>query len=257
MADWTKRCEAIKPLDKGGQAQVHLVRDKTKFDRNIVRDRLRQALGTLARNRSTEGEYDKAFDSFYSLILSIQNSTSNEVLGALKAFHAPSEDQDIKVLRERMRRETEAIKLIRHRNIVELFDVDPDSEWFVSKYYQGGNLHEKRETYTGDLLKTLQAIRPVVECVSLVHQSGLVHRDINPKNIFLEQDGSLILADFGIVFRAAEDKTRLSKTFMGSQNWAAPWVNHDMPVDAIPPTADVFSLGKVIWAMLTGQDRLP
>ena len=83
-------------------------------------------------------------------------------------------------------------------------------------------------------------------------------RDIKSGNIFIDSTEALILGDFGLVYYEDKDHTRLSKTFdkVGSSEWMPPWGN-TMKIDEVKPTFDVFSLGKLIWTMISGVPSLP
>lgn len=254
MTEFKKRWEVIREIGRGGQGRVFLVRDKNKFNKDLILDDLKKSIARLNSGQTPEG-YSEGFEKFSSAIKAIQNSESADVLGALKVFDSPQNDQDLKVLQARMLREIEVLKSTNHSHILKIIDNDPDGGWFVSIYFPLGTLSEENSTFKGDLLETLNAVRPLVECMADLHQRGTVHRDIKPKNIFLESKNCLILGDFGIVY-FQDDRTRLSQTFMGSSNWVAPWINHIM-VENIPPSADVFSFGKVIWSMVSGLSVLP
>jgi len=93
--------------------------------------------------------------------------------------------------------------------------------------------------------------------VAKLHKQRNVHRDIKPKNIFLDADNNLILGDFGLVFFQDEQRTRISKILenVGSRDWMPAWA-FGMLIEDIKPTFDVFSLGKVLWSMVSGQSVL-
>jgi serine/threonine protein kinase len=104
--------------------------------------------------------------------------------------------------------------------------------------------------------RILNAFRPLVEGVAELHKRGVVHRDIKPDNIFVSE-GQLILGDFGIVWFDDAARTRVSDTYenVGSRDWMPGWAM-GMRVDEVRPSFDVFSLGKVLWAMIAGRTKL-
>lgn len=93
-----------------------------------------------------------------------------------------------------------------------------------------------------------------MDAVATLHRAGIVHRDIKPGNIFLSARGDLILGDAGFVFFVDEQHTRVSDKLenVGSRDWMPPWA-YGMRVDDVRPTFDVFSLGKLLWSMVSGQ----
>jgi serine/threonine protein kinase len=109
----------------------------------------------------------------------------------------------------------------------------------------------------GDLLASLLSIRPVVEAVALLHDSKLVHRDIKPDNVFVASDGRLVLGDFGLAIRMDDNPGRLTDTYenVGSRDWMPGWAM-GMRIEDVKPTFDVFSLEKLLWAMISGKAKL-
>ena len=116
---------------------------------------------------------------------------------------------------------------------------------------------ESSERFTGDLIGALRAIRPIVEGVAKLHQTGYVHRDIKPDNIFVGADHQLILGDFGLIHFEDQAHSRLSGTWenFGSRDWMPAWAMGKR-IDQIRPTFDVFALGKVIWVMVSDSPIL-
>ena len=86
----------------------------------------------------------------------------------------------------RIKKEIAVMQENLHPNLLKVLDADPDSKWFVSKYYSNETLDKprNRDRFTGDLAKSLRALRPLVQGVSELHKRGIVHRDIKPQNIF-------------------------------------------------------------------------
>jgi len=114
----------------------------------------------------------------------------------------------------------------------------------------------------------LQAFRGLVEGVRALHEHApaIVHRDIKPDNIFVrtpdfvagQEAPELVLGDAGIAFfDTTPDDTRLTDTYenVGSRDWMPPWLAGQR--SDVAPSADLFSLGKVLWWMLSGRNLLP
>lgn len=91
-----------------------------------------------------------------------------------------------------------------------------------------------------------------------MHERQVIHRDIKPDNVFLSARG-LVLGDFGIVFWVDARQERLTETYerVGSRDWMAPWANRGRRLADVNPTFDIFPLGKLLWAMISGQRELP
>ena len=113
------------------------------------------------------------------------------------------------------------------------------------------------KAYKGRVLDALTAFRPIVDAVSALHTKKVVHRDIKPDNIFVASDGHLVLADCGLAFKL-EHKDRLTRTFenVGTRDFQPPW-SYSKRLEDVQPAFDVFSLAKVLWAMVSGRPRFP
>ena len=145
-----------------------------------------------------------------------------------------------------------------HPNLLKILDVDSDAEWFVSQFHPNGTLADNQHRFVGNFAAALRAFRPLVEGVAELHKQGTIHRDIKPQNVFLDTDGRLILGDFGLVFFTDAQHTRLSGTFenVGTRAWMPPWAT-DKRIEDVNASFDVYSLGKLLWFMLSGQPILP
>jgi serine/threonine protein kinase len=120
--------------------------------------------------------------------------------------------------------------------------------------YNNYTLTKHLKYYEGDVLKSLKAFRPLVEVVSKMHKNNIVHRDIKPDNIFISDEDRLILGDCGLVFFLDSAHTRATDTLesVGSKHWMPEWAT-GVRLDDIKPSFDIFTLGKVLWSMISGK----
>ena len=128
----------------------------------------------------------------------------------------------------------------------------------VTEYHEGKTLAHQMARYKGDLTGALSAFRPLVDAVTRLHGAGVIHRDIKPQNVFIARDGRLVLGDFGIVIFKGE-KGRLTDTHgekVGTRDWMPEWAHTGKRLEDVVPSFDVFSLGKLLWAMLAGEQLL-
>jgi serine/threonine protein kinase len=96
----------------------------------------------------------------------------------------------------------------------------------------------------------------LVKTVSELHKEPFVHRDIKPQNIFVGDDGRLILGDFGLVFLPnLPERLSFTGESVGPRDFMPPWVFFD-DRPQINPTFDVYMLGKVLWGMVAGRLKL-
>ena len=179
-------------------------------------------------------------------------------VGAVKIPHAVQSDK----IDKRLSDEIEAMASFDHPNMIRLLsrDTGRPPRWFIMEFYAKGTLHQNADCFLGKPLLALEALRPIVEGVSLLHSHKIVHvhRDIKPKNIFVSNDGQLVLGDFGIVFTKEDDRTRLTEPGDApySRDWIPEWVRHRSPED-FSTKVDVYMLAKVLYFMLANKNVLP
>ena len=154
----------------------------------------------------------------------------------------------------RFMREARAVADLNHPNLVQVFRVDrhEDHPYFVMEYVEGESL--KRLIQREDKmqpLRALQILKEVATGLAAAHDKGVIHRDIKPENIMLTKYGGVKVVDFGIA-RVEEPGTRLTTTGMGlgTPSYLSPEVCLSQDVDQ---RSDIFSLGVVLFEMLTGD----
>ena len=161
------------------------------------------------------------------------------------------EDQQ-KAVKERFFREAESAGKLNHPNIIRIFDAgdDYDISYMAMELLDGEDL--KGYTEPGKLLpikEVLEIVATVAEALDYAHKEGVFHRDIKPGNIMKLKDGSLRVADFGIARIASSSKTATG-TVLGTPSYMSPEQVAGKKVDG---RADLFSLGVMLFEMLTGK----
>ena len=155
--------------------------------------------------------------------------------------------------RDRFEREARLAARLNHPNVVRVFDVgESDGRPFiVMEYVEGDTLADELGRH-GPLPRDRAVDLALQMCRGLeaAHASGLVHRDVKPRNLLLRPDGVLKIADFGIA-RAAES-TRLTEigTILGTAAYLAPEQAEGVEAN---PAADLYSVGAVLYELLTGR----
>lgn len=177
---------------------------------------------------------------------------------------------------ERFEREAKALAEVSHPNIVTVYDFGRAGEFYflTMEFVDGVNL---RQAMTAGRLTPSQALAivpPICEALQFAHDRGIVHRDIKPENLLLDKDGRIKIADFGIARMLRGGDTRESfgndeiasktteesrakeadltqESILGTPSYMAP-EQRDHPA-SVDHRADIFSLGVVLYEMLTGE----
>ncbi len=154
--------------------------------------------------------------------------------------------------------ETEAhlVARLEHPHIVPLYDFwrEPDSAYLVMRLLRGGSLESALRSGPWDLDRTLAMTEDIGRALSVAHRGGVVHRDVKPANILLDDDGAAYLTDFGIALDAAEAADPEAALSAGSPAYASPEQLRRQPVG---PAADVHGLAIAVYESLTGQLPFP
>ena len=199
-------------------------------------------------------------DGRYVLIQSLGIGGMGEVYLA----HDEVLDRDValKVLRERyagdegsagrFRREALSAASLSHPNIVQVYnkgETEDGTSYIVMEYVSGGTLGEQiEEEGPFEARKAAAAAAQIAEALGAAHERGVIHRDIKPQNVLLDSSGDLKVTDFGIA-RAADSSSASSAVF-GTAGYISPEQALGEPVG---PASDLYSLGVVLYEMLTGE----
>lgn len=153
--------------------------------------------------------------------------------------------------RRRFCAESHAIAMLSHPNIVAVYDVshNDDAEYIVMELVEGITLKQYMDKRGAISWKeALHFTKQITKALSHAHSRGIIHRDIKPQNIMLLKDGTIKVADFGIA--ALENEAQERGEAIGSIHYIAPEQARGECPDA---RSDIYSLGVVMYEMLTGQ----
>jgi eukaryotic-like serine/threonine-protein kinase len=152
-------------------------------------------------------------------------------------------------LRKRFLREARLAARLSHPNVVSVFDAGEDDgrPYIVMELVEGETLAERgRVPLVEARALAVQAARGLAQA----HDAGLIHRDIKPGNLLVRVDGTLKIADFGIARAAETTALTQAGTVLGTAAYLAP---EQALGEEVTPAADVYSLGAVLYELLTGR----
>ena len=158
---------------------------------------------------------------------------------------------------ERFNREACALAKLSHPGIVSVFDFGKAGPYYylLMEYVDGLNLRELTQSRQIGTAEALEIVRKICEALQYAHDEGIVHRDIKPANILIDRKGRVKIADFGLakLLGHAPEEPALTGTaqVMGTPHYMAPeQVRGDREIDH---RADIYSLGVVLYEILTGE----
>jgi basic membrane protein A len=153
---------------------------------------------------------------------------------------------------ERFKREGEALRQLKHPNIVGFMDAFQHDEHYVivMEYVSGGSLHELIKAGPLPIERARQISLDLCDALIRAHRLNIIHRDIKPENILIDEDGTPKLADFGVARLSEGTRMTKSGTQVGTPYYMSPEAWEGKPLDA---QTDIWSLGVILFEMLTGQ----
>jgi serine/threonine protein kinase/tetratricopeptide (TPR) repeat protein len=167
------------------------------------------------------------------------------------SHHADSQDTLV-----RFRREAQAAANLDHPNILPIYEVGESLEglpFFSMKFAGGGSLLESASALRTEPRRAVALIAKVARALQYAHDHGILHRDLKPGNILLDGSGEPLVGDFGLA-KWLEPTGHLTRTptVFGTPGYIAPeQVNGS--AGSLTPASDVYSLGAVLFDLLTGQ----
>src|SRR5918994_2412166 len=153
---------------------------------------------------------------------------------------------------ERFRREASSAAGLQHPNIVGVFDRGEwDGTYYIAMEYLEGHTLKQLVREHGAMPPELAVdiTIQVLRAAKFAHKRGVVHRDIKPHNVILDEEGRAKVTDFGIARAGASDMTETG-SILGTAQYLSPEQAQGRPVDA---RADLYSIGIVLYELLTGR----
>ncbi len=155
--------------------------------------------------------------------------------------------------RRRFKNESKAIAVLSHPNIVKVYDVSYGDrlQYIVMEYVEGITLKEYIEQQGKiNWREAVHFMMQILRALQHAHDKGIVHRDVKPQNIMLLQNGNIKVTDFGIARFSRSDTRTMTDSAIGSVHYISP---EQARGDLTDDKADIYSVGVVLYEMLTGQ----
>jgi len=165
-------------------------------------------------------------------------------------------DEMVKWGLDRFVTEANTIRLFKHPNIVKIHSIirENNTAYIVMQYEQGKALSEllkENKNFSEEELSDI--VLPLLDGLETMHNQGFIHRDIKPGNIFIRDDNSPVLIDFGSArFTLEDDKTLTQLVTPGY----APYEQYHGKSDTQGPWTDIYSLGATLYQVITGEKLL-
>jgi len=162
---------------------------------------------------------------------------------------------------DRFKKEIEIVRHLQDDHVVKIFDFKAEGEkpYFVTSYYEGGNLKDARNRWKENPLIALGLFKTICETINNLHrmEPPIIHRDLKPENIFLRSKDKLdpVIGDFGVCYFENGQRITLIEEAVGPRLFMAPELE-DGREDKVTPKADVYSLGKLLYWMLRDDGQL-
>jgi serine/threonine protein kinase/tetratricopeptide (TPR) repeat protein len=155
----------------------------------------------------------------------------------------------------RFHTEAEAVARLQHPNIVQIYDVGEldGLPYFSLEYIDGLSLDQKIHRQPQPPREAANLTETLARAMQYAHENGIIHRDLKPANVLMTTDGKPKITDFGLAKRLEEDSSQTkSGTLMGTPSYMAPEQARGEIKD-VGPLADVYSLGAMLYELLTGR----
>ena len=183
-----------------------------------------------------------------TVYLATQESLNRKV--AIKVLHNRNEA----AISERFINEARYIASLDSPHIITIYDISAleNGDCYIAmEFIAGGDLAENSASMTS-VHPVLHVVRQMAQALEVVHDNGIIHRDVKPTNILFRKDGTAVLTDFGIAKDAdnAADLTQAGFS-LGSPSYSSPEQAQCLPIDL---TTDIYSLGVVLVELLLGYN---
>jgi WD40 repeat protein/serine/threonine protein kinase len=173
---------------------------------------------------------------------------------AIKAVHPELANHPDFV--RRFEREAQIVARLEHPHIVPLYDYwrEPDGAFLVMRYLRGGSVEDLIAEGPLSVERAATLLDQIAAALAAAHRQGVVHRDVKPGNVLLDEEGNAYLTDFGVALDAGSPERTSGTMLRGTPAYLSP---EQVRLEAATPRSDVYALGVILYEMLTGEHPYP
>jgi DNA-binding SARP family transcriptional activator len=182
----------------------------------------------------------------------IQPQVGREV--AIKAVHPELANHPDFV--RRFDHEAQIVARLEHPHVVPLYDYwrEPDAAYLVMRFLRGGSVEGLLEAGPLEPSRVMSITQQIASALAAAHRQGVVHRDVKPGNVLLDEEGNAYLTDFGVALDAGSPERSSGTMMRGTPAYLSP---EQIRLEPASPRSDVYALGIVVFEMLTGEHPFP
>ena len=156
-------------------------------------------------------------------------------------------------LHRRFQREALSATSLTHPNIVSVYDVgeDEDMHYIVMEYIKGKTLKQYIQEFSPlSAARSVHIMKQLTSAITHAHENGIIHRDIKPQNILMDEDGNVKITDFGIATSLGATSYTQTNTVIGTVHYLSP---EQARGGIATEKSDIYALGIVLYELLTGE----
>lgn len=171
---------------------------------------------------------------------------------AMKVMHRPRPGEDFAITAKRFRTELVAAYQISHPNVVHVYEFiqHPKFLAYTMEYVGGGNLEQVLDNENIiDAERVRKFLSQISAGLHTIHESGIIHRELKPRNILITEDGEAKITDFGVARIESNKKLTMHGSLVGTMDYLSP---EYIAEGKLTKSLDIYSLGIIGYQMLTG-----
>jgi len=182
----------------------------------------------------------------------IQPQVGREV--AIKAVHPELANHPDFV--RRFEHEAQIVARLEHPHVVPLYDYwrEPDAAYLVMRFLRGGSVEGLLAAGPLEPSRAVSIVDQIASALAAGHHQGVVHRDVKPGNVLLDEHGNAYLTDFGVALDAGSPERSTGTMMRGTPAYLSP---EQIRLDPASPRSDTYALGVMAFEMLTGAHPFP